>query len=93
MAQTHTISHTENVPGRADVGDRARQEGYHFKAVAENIASTSGQNSSVATVMNMWMNSPGHRENILNGNYNQIGAAVARASDGTIYWCVVFGRR
>ncbi len=39
-------------PGRVDVGDRAQQEGYHFKAVAENIASTSGQNSSVATVMN-----------------------------------------
>ncbi|CAF1093731.1 unnamed protein product [Didymodactylos carnosus] len=43
MAQTHTMSHTENVPGRADVGDRARQAGYHFKAVGENIACTSGQ--------------------------------------------------
>ncbi|CAF1643510.1 unnamed protein product [Didymodactylos carnosus] len=93
MAQTQRMSHEENVQGRVHVGDRVHKAGYNYQAVAENIAFTSGQNNSVPKVMNMWMNSPGHRENILNGNYNQIGAAVARASDGSLYWCVVFGRR
>ena len=93
MAHTKTMSHSENTPGRATVGDRVRQAGYNYQLVAENVAYTSGQNTSTANAMNLWMNSPGHRENILNGNYNEIGAAVQYDSNGTCYWCVVFGKR
>jgi len=55
--------------------------------VAENIAM--GQ-SCCQEVVRDWMNSPGHRANILNGSYKRIGAAAYRTPDGTTYWCQQF---
>ncbi len=56
-------------------------------AVAENIAM--GQSSSSEAVQD-WMNSPGHRANMLSGQYTRIGVAAYRARDGQIYWCQQF---
>lgn len=56
-------------------------------AVAENIA-MGQQNASEA--MRSWMNSSGHRANILNRRWGRIGVAAYVASDGTIYWCQQF---
>ncbi len=61
--------------------------GIRFSAAGENIAY--GQETP-ADVMNNWMNSPGHRSNILNPTYNQIGVGVAKASNGTCYWTQMF---
>ena len=58
-------------------------------AVAENIAM--GQRSS-SKVIRTWMNSPGHRANILNSRYRRIGVAAYRTSDGRNYWCQQFLR-
>jgi uncharacterized protein YkwD len=55
--------------------------------VAENIAW--GQ-SSVSEVMNSWMNSSGHRANILGRRYNRIGVAAYRDGRGRIFWCQQF---
>jgi uncharacterized protein YkwD len=55
--------------------------------VAENIAM--GQNSS-AEVVRDWMNSPGHRANILNASYSRIGVAAYTSASGTVYWCQQF---
>ena len=55
--------------------------------VAENIAM--GQNSSDEVVRD-WMNSPGHRANILNASYSRIGVAAYTSSSGTVYWCQQF---
>ncbi len=55
--------------------------------VAENIAA--GQGSSVEAVQD-WMNSPGHRANILNSGYRRIGVAAYRGNDGQVYWCQQF---
>lgn len=54
--------------------------------VAENIAM--GQ-WSPGDVLNTWMNSSGHRANIL-GGYRRIGVSAFRASNGTIFWCQQF---
>ncbi len=59
------------------------------QAVGENIAM--GQNSS-AEVINAWMNSSGHRANILNPGYTRIGVAAFTTPDGTIFWCQQFLR-
>ncbi|MEL4105387.1 SafA/ExsA family spore coat assembly protein [Oscillospiraceae bacterium WX1] len=61
--------------------------GIHFTAAGENIAY--GQRSP-QEVMNAWMNSPGHRANIMSPIYNQIGVGVAKASNGTFYWTQEF---
>ncbi len=61
--------------------------GIRFSAAGENIAY--GQRTPQA-VMNDWMNSPGHRSNILSPSYNQIGVGVAKAANGTFYWTQMF---
>jgi uncharacterized protein YkwD len=55
--------------------------------VAENIAM--GQQNS-AQAMNSWMNSSGHRANILNASYNKIGVSAYRSRSGAIYWTQQF---
>ena len=40
--------------------------------------------------MDDWMNSPGHRANILNAGFWNVGFGVAKDTFGHIYWCVVF---
>lgn len=55
--------------------------------VAENIAM--GQSSS-EEVVRCWMNSSGHRANILNGGHRRIGVAAYQTPEGTIYWCQQF---
>lgn len=60
----------------------------HTRAtVAENIAA--GQPSSQQAVTD-WMNSSGHRANILSSRYTRIGVAAYRGADGQIYWCQQF---
>lgn len=58
----------------------------HGQGVTENIAM--GQSSASEAVAD-WMRSDGHRANIL-GSYSRIGVAMARAADGTVYWCQQF---
>jgi uncharacterized protein YkwD len=55
--------------------------------VAENIAM--GQRTCNEAVRD-WMNSPGHRANILNPGYTRIGAAAFTAPNGTPFWCQQF---
>ncbi len=58
----------------------------HGQGVTENIAM--GQSSASEAVAD-WMRSDGHRANIL-GSHSRIGVAMARAADGTVYWCQQF---
>jgi uncharacterized protein YkwD len=57
------------------------------RPVAENIAM--GQSNS-NEVVRSWMNSSGHRANILNPNNRKIGVSAYRTESGTIYWCQQF---
>ena len=58
----------------------------HGQGATENIAM--GQSSASEAVAD-WMRSDGHRANIL-GSHSRIGVAMARAADGTVYWCQQF---
>ncbi|WP_036708782.1 CAP domain-containing protein [Paenibacillus pinihumi] len=68
MYNNHYFSHTS--PTYGSPFDMMTQYGIKYSYAGENIAS--GQQSP-AQVMNDWMNSQGHRENILNANFNKIG--------------------
>ncbi|HVC93170.1 MAG TPA: CAP domain-containing protein [Pirellulales bacterium] len=57
--------------------------------VAENIAY--GQESAAEAVRS-WMNSAGHRANILHRGHRRIGVAAFVARNGRIYWCQQFLR-
>ena len=54
---------------------------------AENIGRG---NVSPKKMVNIWMNSSGHRRNILDKRYTKIGAAVYKSKSGRYYWCVRF---
>jgi uncharacterized protein YkwD len=85
MADHHTLEHKGS--DGSNVADRVKRQRYVFVKVGENIAN--GQ-ETVAEVMTTWMNSPGHRANIL-ANFTQMGAAHFADDEGVIYWCVDFG--
>ncbi|MFL0197430.1 CAP domain-containing protein [Clostridium sp. WILCCON 0269] len=67
--------------------DMMKKFGISYTAAGENIAY--GQKNA-AEVMNSWMNSPGHRANILNSNFTEIGVGVAKDKNGTPYWVQMF---
>jgi uncharacterized protein YkwD len=59
----------------------------HGSGVAENIGM--GQTSASEAVAS-WMQSSGHRANILDGGHTRIGVAMAHSPNGTAYWCQQF---
>ncbi|MDD5017014.1 MAG: LysM peptidoglycan-binding domain-containing protein [Eubacteriales bacterium] len=67
--------------------DMMQSFGLRFSAAGENIAY--GQKTA-AEVMNVWMNSSGHRANILSEAYTHIGIGVAKMYNGTLYWTQMF---
>jgi len=83
MVDNNFFSHTGS--DGFGMGRRLTNQGYIWNRAAENIAN--GQ-SSVTWVMNAWMNSPGHRANILSTHVVHFGAAW---DAGTNKWTQVFG--
>jgi hypothetical protein len=65
-----------NSPSGDDVSDVAQRVGYRYKIIAENIAQ--GGFKDDQRIVNGWLQSPGHRKNILSGEVTEIGVAVAR---------------
>lgn len=72
-------------------GDRVRAAGYRPARLAENIAWST--NGTIAELIQGWMDSEGHRKNILDPNLKEIGLGYARDSRGEIYTTQVFGTR
>ena len=64
--------------------------GTAFSSVGENILVGPG-GMSAGQMESAWMNSPAHRENIMNGAYSAAGVGMAYSSDGQIWVCVDFG--
>ena len=80
-------------PEGKTVRERARAAGYDWRAIGENIAE--GQ-LAAAEVMETWMHSPGHRRNILDKGFRELGVGLALGRSGDGYqtkWVQVFGTR
>ncbi|MFB4303051.1 CAP domain-containing protein [Actinomadura sp. NTSP31] len=84
MHARNFFEHTN--PDGKDPGDRITAAGYRWSSYGENIAK--GQ-STPASVMQAWMNSAGHRANILNCGYKEIGVGVVLS--GGPFWTQDFG--
>jgi len=69
--------------------DRIAAADYHWYSVGENVAF--GQ-PNAAKVLDSWMHSRGHRANILNANFTEMGAGYAVDRAGRPYYVQVFGR-
>lgn len=85
MAANNYFAHQSPTYGSA--GDMLTKFGIKWSAWGENIAS--GQRTPEA-VVTAWMNSAGHRANILSSNFSKIGVGYAVNSNGTPYWTQIF---
>ena len=81
QAQRLTMTHTGWNGSTA--GQRISAAGFAWRTWGENVAV--GQ-PTVAAVMTAWMNSAGHRANILNPAFTSIGVAGSKGTNGAIYW-------
>jgi len=85
MAQEGPIAHRYG--GEPDLAGRAGQAGAHFSLIEENVA----VGSSADRIHSMWMQSPGHRENMLNPEVDRVGVAVVE-SRGVLYAVADYAR-
>jgi uncharacterized YkwD family protein len=85
MAKLGYFDHTS--PTYGSPFDMMKQFGITYRAAGENIAM--GQ-TSPQQVMQDWMNSPGHRANILNSSFTKLGVGIAQNSSGQYYWTQQF---
>ncbi|WP_077799311.1 CAP domain-containing protein [Streptomyces sp. JHA26] len=83
MAASGTMSHTGS--DGSSPADRITGAGYSWSSYGENVAYGY---STPEQVMQGWMNSPGHRENILNCSFQEIGVGLAQPGS---YWTQDFG--
>ena len=89
MAKFKFFSHTGQ--DGLMVNDRADSLGFSkWKAIGENIAYNRGYDNPAEFACERWMQSPSHRENILNKRWKEAGLGVSIAQDGTYYFTEVF---
>jgi uncharacterized protein YkwD len=73
MSQEGPISH--QYAGEANLTERGGQAGAHFSLIEENI----GVGSTLISIHEGWLHSPGHRANLLNPSVDQVGVAVVES--------------
>ena len=92
MAIADYFSHTG--ANGSNAGDRAASAGYHYSSLGENIAAGY---ITPQEVVQGWMNSPGHRANIMNAGYQELGIGYYYLATDTgnvnynYYWTQEFG--
>jgi uncharacterized protein YkwD len=88
MAAQHNMSHTLSVPDTGTLSKRLKFVGYTYSTAGENIAKGY---KDAKDVMQGWMNSSGHRANILSSDYVHIGIAISKDKNGAPYYTQEFG--
>ncbi len=88
QAANNFLGHTGS--DGSDPGSRASAAGYSWSMIGENAAQR--WDVSASGVMDQWMGSAGHRQNILTPEFTDMGLAFATAADGKVYYTMVLGR-
>lgn len=78
MARRQSISH--QYPGELELADRGKTAGAKFSVISENVA----EGGTALRIHDAWMNSPGHRENLLDPRVDAVGISVLQR-DGQLY--------
>ena len=89
MATHNFFSHTGS--NGSQLSDRVNAAGYSWRALAENIAA--GQ-STPGAIIQSWLNSPPHKQNLLNPLYKEVGFGYAVNTQSTYktYWTADFAK-
>ena len=88
MAAFQRAEHTISGAQYPTLDSRLNAVGYVYSSAAENVA---WNQPSAQAAVSSWMNSSGHRANILDPSLREIGTAMVRSSRGEPYWIQVFG--
>ncbi|MFN0280246.1 MAG: CAP domain-containing protein [Pyrinomonadaceae bacterium] len=89
MADLKFFSHR----GRDDkmVSDRADDAGLgRWRAIGENIAYNRGYQDPIAKAVELWLDSPSHRHNLLDNSWKETAIGIAVTADGSYYLTQVF---
>lgn len=86
MARLNSMSH--NLEGKSHQ-HRTMEAGYPSGMVAENICYSQGNPQAA---INTWLNSSGHRANMLSYQYSDLGVGIGYSQNGQPYYTQVFGR-
>src|SRR5918998_3172860 len=83
--------------GHGNVGRRLKRHGYNWRVYGENIAGGTGDYARPGNVFRRWMRSSGHRANILDRRFREIGIGTAtgnyKGKTGYTMYTVDFGTR
>ena len=92
MAQFNFFSHrgldNKMVSDRADDAHMGR-----WRAIGENIAYNRGYQDPISKAVELWLDSPSHRHNLLDNNWKETAVGIAVAADGSYYLTQVFLKR
>jgi len=93
MLQAKILAHNVGGPACTTLRGRLRHEGVYALTFGENLFRSDGYaNDKVAALaMESWLNSPTHRHNLLNGDFNRVGVGIARQGHD-FYFTQVFSR-
>ena len=86
MARYNSMSHY--LEGKSHQ-HRTQEAGYPSSMVAENVCYSQGNPQAA---INTWLNSSGHRANMLSYQYSDLGVGIGYSSNGQPYYTQVFGR-
>ena len=88
MAKNRVLSHTR--PDGSKAWSLLDQRGVVYTYAGENIACTSGYGINTKYATQLWYQSCSHRLTLLSCKYRKMGAGIAVASDGTVYYAQLF---
>ncbi len=91
MAQRNFFAHRD--PNRGDVGQRFTASGIDWQRCSENIYEEMGIRNPVGAAVRAWMESPGHRRNMLDRSVGETGVGIAVRGDGKLYFVQEFLQR
>lgn len=89
MAEQNFFSHTS--PAGDTAADRVRSAGIFYLMLGENLFTSTNIAQPVPAAVQGWMDSPGHRENILRSEYRETGIGVWQQGN-TYYFTQLFMR-
>ena len=89
--QSDWTARTQKLGHSSTFVNRIENNGYqNYRALSENIAYGA---RSLAVVMQQWVTSDGHCQNIMSSNFTEFGMAKVESENGTVYWTQNFGTR
>jgi uncharacterized protein YkwD len=88
MANRQFFSHDD--PMRGDLSHRLDRSGIEWIRCAENLYSEMGFNDPAKHAVQVWLDSPGHRKNMLDSMFSDTGVGAALQGDGTLLIVQVF---